>query len=698
MIFKTFSDRLANLLIRDDKKNWLTLSGIFIVILSPVIFMAIFTYLRTRQDLTVFALSQRQAIAYLAATTLKEKLDRLADISVSLASRVRFRQLVSEGKWDEAVQILSGVPKDFPFIDRLFLSELDGTLMADTPALLNVRGRNFADRDWYRGVSANWQPYVSEVYQRAAAPRYNVIAAAVPIKADDGRIVGILALQVKLDFLLEWTKNIEVGPNGFVVIVDKRGKIAAHPKFAPQGEIGDYSRISAVQRLLRGGHGVEVLSNPIEREHQVFAYQPVPGYGWGAIVQQSTLSAFAVRDSSLTRILAAYGFILLLNCGLAYLILFIVIKLKQAEEVLKGSEERFRGMAEAAQDAIISADHEGNIRYFNHGAEDMFGYVGSEVIGQPLTLLMPERLHQAHREGIKRFLSTGEARVVGKTVELVGTRRDGTEFPLELSLSSWKTDAGVFFTAILRDVTERKRAEEEVRKINAQLEIANKELEAFSYSVSHDLRAPLRAVDGFSRILLEEHASQLPEQGRRYLKLVRESAVKMGQLIDDLLTFSRLSRQPLKKQNVATAGLARQVLEELKREQNGRRVEVSVGDLADCHADPALLKQVFVNLLSNALKYTRKSDVSKIELACEKRNGETVYFVKDNGTGFDMRYADKLFGVFQRLHRAEEYEGTGVGLAIVQRIVNRHGGRVWAEAEVNKGATFYFTVEGGNSK
>ncbi len=198
----------------------------------------------------------------------------------------------------------------------------------------------------------------------------------------------------------------------------------------------DYSRVPAVQKLLRGGRGVELLTNPIEKEEQVAAYQPVPGYGWGAIVQQPTLSAFTVRDSSLRSILVAYGFILLLNCGLAYLILSIVIRLKQAEEVLKGSEERFRGMAEAAQDAIISADHQGNISYFNHGAERMFGYIGSEIVGQPLTLLMPERLCHAHREGLKRFLSTGEARVIGKPVELVGTRRDGTELPLELSLST----------------------------------------------------------------------------------------------------------------------------------------------------------------------------------------------------------------------------------------------------------------------
>jgi signal transduction histidine kinase len=576
LTFKSLSDRLANLLVKDNKKNWPAITGVFILILFPVIFLAALTYFRTRQESTAFALSQRQAIAYLAATTLKEKLDRLADISVSLASRVRFRQLVSQGKWDEAVAILEGVPKDFPFFDRLFLSGPDGTLWADTPALPGVRGKNFASRDWYRGVSQHWKPYVSEVYKRAAKPRYNVFAVAAPIKAEDGSVTGILVLQVKVDFLLQWTKDIEVGPNGFVVIVDRRGKIAAHPKFASQGELVTYSKLPAVQNSPREDKGAPRLSNLFGREQELVTYQSVPVYGWGAVVEQPVSDAFAARDENLRRLLTAYALVGLISCALAYL--------------------------------------------------------------------------------------------------------------------------------ILRFITDRRQAENEIRNLNKDLaerslevEAANKELEAFSYSVSHDLRAPLRSVDGFSRILLDEHASQLSEDGQRFLRRVRENAVNMGQLIDDLLTFSRLSRQPLKKQNVVTADLARQVLDELKQEQNGRRVDASVSDLPQCNGDPKLLKQVFVNLLSNAFKYTRKREVARIEVGSEKINGETVYFVKDNGAGFNMKYADKLFGVFQRLHRSEEYEGTGVGLAIVQRVVHRHGGRIWAEAAIDKGASFYFTLDGVNA-
>jgi two-component system sensor histidine kinase/response regulator len=252
---------------------------------------------------------------------------------------------------------------------------------------------------------------------------------------------------------------------------------------------------------------------------------------------------------------------------------------------------------------------------------------------------------------------------------------------------------------ILLRSQELDEANKRLLEANHALALANNELEAFSYSVSHDLRAPLRAIDGFSRILHQEYAATLSEAAQQYLQDIRANSQRMGRLIDDLLGFARLSRQPLKKQTVGPAALVRQCLEELRGERKGRCVEVQVGDLPCCQADPALLKQVFTNLLSNALKYTGKRPTALIEtggrIEADGRAGATgqcTYFVKDNGVGFDMRYADKLFGVFQRLHRAEDYDGTGVGLAIVQRIVHRHGGRVWAESQPNLGATFYFTL------
>jgi PAS domain S-box-containing protein len=261
------------------------------------------------------------------------------------------------------------------------------------------------------------------------------------------------------------------------------------------------------------------------------------------------------------------------------------------------------------------------------------------------------------------------------------------------------------FATVSRNISERKLGEEVNRQLNAELEervlertneleTANKELDAFSYSVSHDLRAPLRAVDGFSQAVVEDYGPLLPEEGRRHLRIIRESAQRMGDLIDDLLTFSRLSRQPLATRSVDQAKLVRGVLEELSKQLDGREVEVRIQEMPRCDADPALLKQVWVNLLSNALKFTGKRAKTDVEIGSVREKGEDVFFIRDNGTGFDMKYAGKLFGVFQRLHRTEEFDGTGVGLAIVQRIVHRHGGRIWAEAAVDRGATFFFTLRG----
>ncbi len=227
----------------------------------------------------------------------------------------------------------------------------------------------------------------------------------------------------------------------------------------------------------------------------------------------------------------------------------------------------------------------------------------------------------------------------------------------------------------------------------AQLEAANTELESFSYSVSHDLRAPLRAIDGYGRILVEDYNDRLDAEGRRVLGVISAETRRLGRLIDELLAFSRLGRQPLKLETLAPHTLVSRALAELHAAQEGRHIAWTIGDLPACQGDPTLLLQVWVNLLSNAIKFTGKQESAIIEIGSRpESDGQVAYYVTDNGVGFDMKYAAKLFGVFQRLHAADEFEGTGVGLALVQRIVHRHGGRVWAEGKVNAGATFHFSL------
>jgi light-regulated signal transduction histidine kinase (bacteriophytochrome) len=260
----------------------------------------------------------------------------------------------------------------------------------------------------------------------------------------------------------------------------------------------------------------------------------------------------------------------------------------------------------------------------------------------------------------------------------------------------WRDAAGavggiVIFT---EDITERKQADDALNERTKQLEAANRELEGFSYSVSHDLRAPLRAIDGYSRMILRKHADRFDDDTLSKFNVIRDNTRMMGQLIDDLLAFSRLGKAPLSKVTLNTEGMIREIWEELKVINPDRCLTLKITDIPSCRGDQGLIKQVLVNILSNAVKFTRGRSEALIEAGAYKKNGEIVYYVRDNGVGFDMQYHDKMFGVFQRLHSANEFEGTGVGLAIVQRIIQRHGGRIWAEGEIERGACFFFTLPG----
>ncbi len=380
-----------------------------------------------------------------------------------------------------------------------------------------------------------------------------------------------------------------------------------------------------------------------------------------------------------------------------------VTERKRAEEALRLANAYNRSLLEVSLDPLVTIGPDGRITDVNAATEAATGRSRAELIGTDFSDYFTEP--EKARAGYQQVFREGSVHDYALELRHAGGQIMSVLYNASVYRDERGRVIGVFAAA--RDITERKRAEEEIRKLNqelegrviertAQLEASNKELEAFAYSVSHDLRAPLRSIDGFSQILLNEYAAQLPGEARRYQHLVRNSCQQMGRLIDDLLTFSRLSRQPVHKSAVSTADLVEQCLKDLAAEQEGRRLKIEVGALPDCKADPVLLKQAWLNLLSNALKFTRQRKPAEISIGCVEIESEPVYFVKDNGVGFDMRYAHKLFGVFQRLHRAEDYEGTGVGLAIVQRMIHRHGGRVWAEAAVNHGAAFYFTL-GGHS-
>jgi PAS domain S-box-containing protein len=365
----------------------------------------------------------------------------------------------------------------------------------------------------------------------------------------------------------------------------------------------------------------------------------------------------------------------------------------------KRAEEKFRGLLESAPDAVVVVDQKGLIQLVNSQTENLFGYDRVQLIGEPVETIVPKRFRKRHAKHRQGYYGEHPTRPMGIGLDLYGLRKNGTEFPVEISLSPLETEDGLLVSAAIRDVTQRKRMEEDVQKLNedlkqraAQLEAANKELEAFSYSVSHDLRAPLRSIDGFSHVVLEDYGEQLPADARGYLERVRAAAQRMAVLIDDLLNLSRVTRTAVQPRFINLSKMAEEVIEGLQENNPDREVDFSFTPDLMVEADPHLMHIVLENLLNNAWKFTPKQENATIEFGQKDHVKERTFFVRDNGVGFDMAYANKLFGVFQRLHSVSEFPGTGVGLATVQRIISIHGGRIWAESAEGKGTTFYFTL------
>lgn len=363
------------------------------------------------------------------------------------------------------------------------------------------------------------------------------------------------------------------------------------------------------------------------------------------------------------------------------------------------TEARYRAVAENANDSVISIDSRGDIIYFNRAAEQAFGYAAAEVTGSPLTRLIPERYREAHQQGLDRYLKTGQGRVIGGSMELEGRRKDGSEFPVEVSLASWNMRNETYFTGILRDITVRKESERRIMDLNTrllertdELETVNKELEAFSYSVSHDLRGPLRAIDGFSQVLVEDYRERLDENGIDHLQRVRRGAQHMGNLIDDLLKLSRVTRAELKLETVNLSEMVQSICRELHDMEPQRRVDINVEPGLLTAGDPRLLQVALRNLIENAWKFTSKEARADIEFGMTHGDDGPVYHLRDNGVGFDPRYAHKLFSAFQRLHDASEFPGTGIGLATVRRVITKHGGQIWVESRPGDGTCFYFTL------
>jgi signal transduction histidine kinase len=569
-----FRQRISNLIETAWNSGGLVRFAVIVLALAPIASAGFYSYKSTETQFTTTVMARRESFSILVATVLAEKLDRAIDLGVSLATRVRFRQLIEAGQWTEAVKIMEKIPAEFPHIDRLYLADPRGVVMADTPSSPGVRGSDRSTLDWYRGVVRTGKPYVSEIYKRLATPRINVVSVAVPIHNQQKRLMGILVLQIGLEAFSTWFKDMPIDSNWQLYVVDQNGKAAFHPQYASRPRDVNTAAVPEVQRERPNSRSVDIEPATGEHEERVSAYTPVERYGWSVILDEPTRTAFASRDTQLRRFSIIFGLMLLMSGVAAYLIM-----------------------------------------------------------------------------------------------------------------------------RVREDARHKTELEQKVAERTDALKNANKELESFSYSVSHDLRAPLRSIDGFSRILMEDCADKLSADGTAHLQRIRAAAQRMSVLIDDLLKLSRVTRSEMTRAQVDLSAIAKTIVDDIRRIDPDRQVTVDIQSGLEVIGDASLLRVVLENLLSNAWKFTGKTNNARIELGSfiDTRENRRVYFVRDNGAGFDDRYTDKLFGAFQRLHGADEFPGTGVGLATVQRIVRRHGGKVWAESKVGEGAAFYFMLDDRSS-
>lgn len=512
--------------------------------------------------------------------------------------------------------------------------------------------------------------------------------AALQAEIDERRHMEQALLQSRAEFqaLLESAPDaiVNVDADGRIVLVNSQTE-----------KMFGYSR----EELL--GQPVEVLIPPRYHRahiHHRGSYTASPttrpmGIGLKLAGRRKEGSEFPV-EISLSPVRTQNGF-----CVMS--IIRDVSDRQRAEERLSESESRFRTLVEQVRDyAIFGLDRQGVVTSWNKGAERVYGYGSEEIVGQHFSRFFtlaeissgkpPRELEIAAAEGVYKE--------VGKRV-----RKDGVHIWVDVLITALRDPDGTLrgFAKVTRDITERKRAQEEIVKLNEELEhrvhelaSVNQELETFSYSVSHDLRAPLRAIAGFSQALEEDYADVLDKQGKDYARRVNAATQRLNQLIDDMLTLSRVTRSEMSRDTPADlSGMAQSIVAQWRATQPDRQVEIVIQPHLETRGDPRLLRIALENLLGNAWKFTSKVPQARIELGTAgTEDDRIVYFVRDNGAGFDMTYSDKLFGPFQRLHTATEFPGTGIGLATVQRIIHRHGGRVWADSVVGEGATFYFTL------
>lgn len=660
---------------KNDMKR-LPLFVTLLLVLLPISGVAIFVVTDEFKNHTEIVVSNQDMLAHIATTLVKEKLDHAVDVGVSLAGETLLRQSIKKGQWDDALKSVETVSKKFPYIDAVNLFDSKGILKAMNSRDRNpdLIGKDFSYRDYIQGVSRKWEPYVSEVFKKATEPKLNAVAIAVPIWSDNQKVLGILTVNIKLDIFREWVKGVDVGTSGFIYIVDQKGHIVARHEDVTMGEVIDYSLAPAVQKIFKGERGVEVLSDPMEKEKQLIAYAPVPPYGWGVAVLKPESVAFLHRDTEMIKL--AIGFAL----GI-FIIGFSLYRILRDRKLMRAQRDRESILLESIGDGVVAIDKNWNITMWNKSASAITGWSKEEALGKPLRTVLKilrERDRAEDVACIEDAMIRGKATSMADSMLIV--RKDGSEISVGDSAApivglNGETEGAI---VVFRD-TSKERESTHLRS-------------DFMYA-THQLRTPVtEALWNLETAMDEEN----PDKKREGLQIVRQSLLSVKKLSEHLVSVSEIDQGnvAVKMSPVKFIDVLMEVQSKFENVAKLRDITVSVTPVSPILAintDKKLLSRILSEIIENAVAYSHPG--AKVAVTATLQEKNLLIEVMDTGVGITEEEQAIIFTKFFRgSNRGAESVGDGLGLYLAKAYVTLLGGKIWFESEEGKGTTFFVSL------